>query len=706
MHRKLKAIMFTDMQGYTSLMREDEKRAIEIRTRHREIFERLTEQFRGAIVQYFGDGTLTAFDSSLDAVECALELQKAFLQPPMIPVRIGIHVGDVVYYENDVIGDAVNIASRIEGVAVPGAVFISGNVNDQLRSHRQFKTRYLDVFEFKNVKETIPVFALVDDQIVVPDPSEVSGAAKWHANPTGAHPKDSGARSAKRKKRMLVGLALLAALMLTGAYYVFKDSMAQPESDAVTTNSIAVLPTQNLSGLDQNDLFCESITDEMLQQLSGRPELGKVVPKSLIADYLKQDRPRAELASALGVRYILESALHLSDSLYSLDVRLVDPLEQKYIWSDRYGQLSEANYSREIETSISEAIGLQIASDSRNLQPAARSEVITNSKEAYELWVTGTALTDKMNKESFYQAIPLYEKAVQLDPEFAEAYRGLGRIYLLGGIIWGVFNQQEAATKSKGYLERSLEIKSTLEASQFLLVTKFFFDQELQYAEDHVSLISILPSFPDGAFYVVYCSTMERYEEGIRYAEKYVKRFPDAGNGFAQMIRAYYMSGRTREADSLMNRYDEKFKSDQFYLRDVAMAHLNMGNMEKFKEMNRILKSDFLDNASVHIYYDARALTHDKADPKEIENRLDALKDQYEKGMAGSPAWFLAMYHFATGDPDTAFEWLEKSHRRKEVEMVWLKTEYLLQPYRKAKDPRYMAMYHKMGWPALEQASE
>lgn len=699
MHRKLTAIMFTDMQGYTAMMREDEEKAINLRNRHREIFERLTEKFRGTIVQYFGDGTLTAFDSSIDAVECALELQKEFRQQPIIPVRIGIHVGDIVYYENDIIGDAVNIASRIESVALPGAVYFSGHINDQLRSHKQFSTKYLDVFQFKNVKEAIPVFALIDDQIAVPESSELFNSTKKDNASSTFAKNDSRAKLKKRNKLILGVLAILTSIGVIWGFYTFRDTPTQSKTSPETTNSIAILPVQNLSGVSQNDMFCEAITNEMLQQLSKEPDIGGVVPKSLITDYLKQGKALTDLAKTLNVHYILESALHFSDSLYSLDVRLVDPIERKYLWSNRYEHISEINYNQIIETTIGEAISLQIDTDTRQQQSTVRSEVITENKTAYDLLTTADALTENMNKESFYKAIPLYEKAIQLDPQLAEAYLGLGRIHIMGGIIWGIFNQDEAASKSKAYLSRSLEIKPTLEASQFLLMTKFFFDQDFQYVEDHLSLVAILPSFPDGAFYAVYTTVMGRFEESILFTKKYVKRFPEAGNGFAQMTRAYFLSGQIKEADSLMRRYDDVFKNDQFYMRDVAMVHLNNGNMEAFKKMNHILKTNFLDNAAVHLYYDAVALTHDKEDSEKINERLDALKNQYIKGMAGSPAWFLAMYYFYLGDDDTAFEWLEKSHQRKEVEMVWFKTEYRLQPFKKAKDPRYMAIYNQMSWP-------
>ena len=688
------------MQGYTAMMHADEENAIALRNRHKEIFESCVEQYRGNIIQYFGDGTLTTFDSSVDAVSCALTLQKAFLKKPVIPVRIGIHVGDIVVSKDDIIGDAVNIASRIESVGKPGSVLFSGHVNDQLRSHVKFRTKYLDVFQFKNVKEAIPVFALVDDQIEVPESSELKGSLKWTASST--IPGNGGKQGNHRKGQLKIGGILFVTLVVIGALLYFTNYLSGSESSVpnrTIPNAMAILPVQNLSGLSSNDIFCESISNELLQQLSGKSKLSKVVPNSLVHDLLERGEPIGALSSTLGVRYILEVALHQSDSLYNLDMRLVDQLEQKYLWSDRYAHISEGNYIPKIQTVISEEVVSQISNHHPVIENTQGGEVLTTNKRAYDLLLKADQLTDKMNKESFYQAIPLYEKAVQLDPELAEGYRGLGRIYIMGGIIWGIFNQDEAARKSKAYLTKSMTIKPTLEASQFLLISKFFFDQDFAYVDDNLSLVAILPAFPDGAFYTVYCNIVGRFDESIRYAEKYVKRFPEAGNGFAQLIRANFLSGKLAQADSLMDKYDQKFWDDQFYLRDVAMVHLNNGNMDAFRAMNHQLKTNFLDKAAVHLYYDAVELTYFGGNKDEIKELLKGLQTKYDEGISGSPAWFIAMYHLYSGDEDTAFKWLQKSHERKEVEMAWFKTEYLLQPYRKAKDPRYMAIYNQINWP-------
>ncbi len=173
--RRLAAIMFTDIAGYTALMQENEAQAMILRNRHREVFEQAHKSHRGQIVQYYGDGTLSVFDSAIDAAACAVAMQKAFQQEPKVPSRIGIHTGDIFLSETEVIGDGVNIASRVESMAVPGAVLVSETVFDNLKNQPQFAGTSLGLFTFKNVSKPMEVFALSNDGLAVPKTKELTG---------------------------------------------------------------------------------------------------------------------------------------------------------------------------------------------------------------------------------------------------------------------------------------------------------------------------------------------------------------------------------------------------------------------------------------------------------------------------------------------------------------------------------------------------
>ncbi len=166
--RKVSTVMFTDIEGYTALMQRDEEEGIRIRDRHREIFQPVTEKYGGEIIQYFGDGTLSIFDDARDAVRCGIELQMRFLEKPAIPVRIGMHKGYIVLDEYDIIGDAVNIASRVESLAEAGSVLLSTKVFEELQESCDVSLISLGKFRLKNDAKERELFAVEASCLRIP----------------------------------------------------------------------------------------------------------------------------------------------------------------------------------------------------------------------------------------------------------------------------------------------------------------------------------------------------------------------------------------------------------------------------------------------------------------------------------------------------------------------------------------------------------
>ncbi|GJM29691.1 MAG: hypothetical protein DHS20C17_23260 [Cyclobacteriaceae bacterium] len=171
--RRLAAIMFTDIEGYTAIMQRSESEAIKTRERHRQVFNSLTEEYQGTIVQYYGDGTLSIFNSAISAVECACKLQEQFLKDPKIPVRIGIHIGDIIVTEDDIIGDSVNLASRIESAGIAGSVLISDKVLEEIKNQEELKVKYLGEFQFKNDRQKRDIFAIDLPGLVIPEQNQL-----------------------------------------------------------------------------------------------------------------------------------------------------------------------------------------------------------------------------------------------------------------------------------------------------------------------------------------------------------------------------------------------------------------------------------------------------------------------------------------------------------------------------------------------------
>ena len=158
--RQLAAVMFTDIVGYTALMQGDEEVAINVRERHRKVFQQEHELHHGEIIQYYGDGTLSVFKSAIEAVKCAIEIQKLLGEGNPVPVRMGLHLGDIVFSNTEVYGDGVNFASRIESMSVAGAILVSGKLNDELKNQSAISTVSLGQYELKNITHPVEVFAI------------------------------------------------------------------------------------------------------------------------------------------------------------------------------------------------------------------------------------------------------------------------------------------------------------------------------------------------------------------------------------------------------------------------------------------------------------------------------------------------------------------------------------------------------------------
>src|SRR5664279_3056815 len=180
--RQLAAIMFSDMTGYTALMQQNEQLAKDKRRRLKEVLEISVAGYHGKILQYYGDGALSIFNSAVDGVNCAVKIQQSLQQEPKVELRIGIHTGDISIEDEVIYGDGVNLASRIESLAVPGSIFISEKVFDEIRNQENLTAREMGYFELKNVKKPVRIFAIDNKGLVVPNRSALKGKTKQPSN--------------------------------------------------------------------------------------------------------------------------------------------------------------------------------------------------------------------------------------------------------------------------------------------------------------------------------------------------------------------------------------------------------------------------------------------------------------------------------------------------------------------------------------------
>src|SRR4026208_602552 len=279
--RQLAAILFADMTGYTALMQDNELLARQKRKRFKEVLETAIEKHDGKILQNYGDGSLSIFNSAINSVTCAISIQQQLQLEPKVELRIGIHTGDIVFEDESIFGDGVNLASRIESLAVPGGVFISEKVYDEIKNHENIKARDMGFFELKNVKQPVHLFAIANDGIIVPSRDELKGKTK------------------------------------------------QP------TNRLAVVPFVNMSADPENEYFSDGITEELLNALTKVDGLQVTSRTSAFAFKGKNDDIR-EIAIKLNVDKILEGSVRKSGNRVRITTQLINAADGYHLWSENY----------------------------------------------------------------------------------------------------------------------------------------------------------------------------------------------------------------------------------------------------------------------------------------------------------------------------------------------------------------------------------
>src|SRR6476469_2358884 len=197
--RQLAAILFTDIVGYTALMQENEQKAVALIKHYNSTLEKNVAIHEGKVLNYYGDGSLCIFSSALESLNCAIDLQRELQTEPVVPLRIGLHIGEIFFEDGKALGDGVNIASRIQSLGQANTILFSKEIFDKIRNHPEFKAISLGLFDFKNVEQPIEVFALANEGLNVPKKEELSGKLKTV----------SKNKTAERKKWMIAGFAFL-----------------------------------------------------------------------------------------------------------------------------------------------------------------------------------------------------------------------------------------------------------------------------------------------------------------------------------------------------------------------------------------------------------------------------------------------------------------------------------------------------------------
>ncbi|MEO7393881.1 MAG: adenylate/guanylate cyclase domain-containing protein [Chitinophagaceae bacterium] len=403
--RQLAAIMFTDIVGYTALMGDDEQKAFELLNKNRQLQKPIIEQYGGRWIKELGDGVMASFATATDAVQCAISIQRACNSIPGLQLRIGIHLGDVMFEENDVFGDGVNIASRLQAIASPGAIYISESVHNNIANKKEINTKYVRAETLKNVKEPVRIY-------------EVSSG---DANTLHSRKRKSYKSSPKRKTIIFGSIGLFLLLVLLGYYFIINKNNGNDKK--LLENSIAVLYFDNMSGDSTQEYFSDGMTEEITARLSKIAGL-KVKSRTSVLQYKNQVKTAKLIAQELGVSNILEGSVRRQGDKVAITAQLINGETDEHIWSETYNR--EMKDIFEVQSDIAQQIAnkfqikLSVSNQKKLVTPP------TLNMEAYDKYLNASSLSFLDvglggKHPNTQKAILLLKQAIQLDPGFADA---------------------------------------------------------------------------------------------------------------------------------------------------------------------------------------------------------------------------------------------------------------------------------------------
>jgi TolB-like protein/class 3 adenylate cyclase/Flp pilus assembly protein TadD len=432
--RKLAAIMFTDMVGYSALSQRDEKLAQELLEEHRRLLREIFPRSNGTEIKTIGDAFLVEFGSALEAAQCAIEIQRTLAHrnadaPAVgqIQVRIGVHIGDVVHRGGDVYGDGVNIASRIESLAAAGGICVSMDVERQIRNALDARFEKLAPTELKNISVPMDLF-----RIVLPWERPPPTAAKSEIR----SPKSETTRSANMKWMWASSVVLLLIIGI-GWWWTAQSrrhpaSAAAPSMAPISEKSIAVLPFENLSRDPDNAYFADGIQDEILTRLSKIADL-KVISRTSTQHYKSAPENLPEIARLLGVAHILEGSVQKSGDSVRVNVQLIKAANDSHLWADTFDRKLTDIFS--VESEVAKAIADQLRVKLTGQEEQVIAAKPTDNVEAYDAYLRGLAYSLKGTTPANYLGAQKYLKeAVRLDPKFALGWAVLSYTDALGYI--------------------------------------------------------------------------------------------------------------------------------------------------------------------------------------------------------------------------------------------------------------------------------
>jgi len=686
--RKLAAIMFTDMVGYSALSQKDEALALSLLEEHRRILRQIFPKHNGKEVETAGDSFFVEFASALDAAQCAIQIQRTLFQrnatakqEKRLSVRIGLHVGDVVHQGKHVHGDGVNIAARIEPCATPGGICLSEDVARQLQNKTNISVVKLGRGELKNIRLPVNIY-----RIVLPWEEKrlrVVDQLKFFLK--------------KRKALAYVFSVVLAALIILDILSPFTTTSAD-------RNSIAILPFENLSGGTENEYFSDGITEDVIAQLSKIGKL-KVISRTSVMQYKNAKRNLRDIGRELNVATILEGSVRRDNNYVRVVAQLLDAHNDEHLWSETYDK--ELTQIFAIQTAIAKSIADALKTTISPDDSMRLERKPTGSLEAYDLYLQGRYHWNRRIPDELKASITYFEQAIHKDSTYALAYAGLADAYTLLG-NFSVLPPKEAYAGAKSSVAKALEINPELaDAHTALAFVILHYDWDWPAAEKEFKrALELNPSSARAhGWYSLYLTVMGRFEEALGEGRRAQELDPlsvvtraDAG------LALYFM----RKYDQAIEQYRKIIEMDPTF----AVAYIPLGGSYEQKSMydSALAAFSWAGMFSKGHPIAVAALAHGYAVSGRLEDAhtmldllLERSSDQNTEPYWVGPYWIAAIYT-ALANRDQAFTWLEKAYNERDGSLVFVKVDPVLDNLRT--DPRFSLLLKKMRLQDDEDATQ
>ena len=663
---QLAAIMFSDIARYTAIMGRDEQEALRALDAHRGVLRTVLPKFNGRLVGEIGDGTLSAFHSAIDAVNCAREVQSIAEDNPELALRIGIHLGDVVFTNNTVLGDGVNVASRIHSLAPPGGICISSSVFDEIRNKPGIRAKDLGERKLKNVARRMRLYQLAtaDDAHFVTEP---------HRPLTGM--------------ALIASAGVLAAIAVTLTIMRWRTQSSSTLPSSGTIRSIAVLPLDNFSGDPNQEYFADGMTDELTTDLATISAL-RVISRSSVMQFKGAHRPpMPQIANALNVDAVIEGSVLRAGDRVRITAQLIDARADKHLWAQTYERDSRDVFA--LQDDLASAIAREINVELTPHEQARLAGTRTVNPAAHEAYLKGRYLLSTPDKSRVEKALELFQQAIAADPTFAQGYAGLADAY-----SWGedwYYPPNDAMPKAKAAAEKALQLDPDLaEGHTSLGVVELQYDFDWATAEREFRRAIELNTNYAYAHdqYAAALFFQGRAEEAIGESARATELDPLSAEiwtiaGVAQYGRDFD-AGRASLRKALD--FDPHFFLPQSFLGWVDLAE------GKYDEAIPILETADTMDAPAFVqgwlgYAYGKAGQSEKA-----RTLLDQLKSAAAQRYVTPFA--AAMIHLGLGEKDQALDDFEKAYEVRSQMLTLAKIDRIFDPLRS--EPRFIELLRKV----------